>query len=103
MTYANQMYDLCQHWGIDYEQVRACAEADPMVAACHLNVMHSGYRGFGGKCLPKDVRTMTAVARSYGAPTHLLSLLVEAQRYNDMLLQQEAEAPPTGGQPGDQL
>jgi UDPglucose 6-dehydrogenase len=54
VTFFNQVYDLCDGLGVDYEMVRASMAMDMMTAAEHLDVHHNGYRGFGGKCLPKD-------------------------------------------------
>jgi UDPglucose 6-dehydrogenase len=82
VTFANQIYDLCQELGVDYADVRDAAEADPMIAAEHLDVHHAGYRGYGGKCLPKDSKALLAIARARGVD---LSTLREADQYNDAL------------------
>lgn len=83
VAYANQMYDLCQKLGLDYETVKACASAEPMVGGTHLEVFHKGYRGYGGKCLPKDVRAILQIAKKNGVD---LSLLREAETYNNPLV-----------------
>lgn len=82
VAFANQFYELCQRAGIDYEAVRRCAEHDPMMAPFHLDVHHKGYRGFGGKCLPKDSETLLDVANELDSE---LSLLTVAVRYNESL------------------
>jgi len=54
VTFANEVYDLCEKYGADYENVRKGLGADRYVCETHLDVLQDGFRGFGGKCLPKD-------------------------------------------------
>lgn len=86
VAYANQMYDLCQAIGVDYDMVKQCANAEPMMvgdrANTHLEIFHKGYRGYGGKCLPKDTRSIIQLAKRRGVQ---LSLLQEAENYNNNL------------------
>lgn len=82
VAYANQMYDLCQKLGVDYDQVKECAQAEPMVGKTHLEIFHKGYRGYGGKCLPKDTRAIIQLADKLGID---LSLLKAAENYNNPL------------------
>ena len=82
VSFANQLYELCEARGIDYEVVRRCAEHDPMMARYHLDVHHKGFRGYGGKCLPKDAKTLLAWARLHNAD---LGVLRSADEYNDQL------------------
>lgn len=51
VAFANQMYDLCQKMGINYDLVMESAAADKRIGRTHLEVRHRGYRGYGGKCL----------------------------------------------------
>jgi UDPglucose 6-dehydrogenase len=82
VAYANQMYDLCQALGVDYEMVKDCAKAEPMVGTTHLEIFHKGYRGYGGKCLPKDTRSIIQQADRLGID---LSVLRAAETYNNDL------------------
>lgn len=82
VAYANQMYDVCEKLGVDYETVKDCAKAEPMVGASHLEIFHKGYRGYGGKCLPKDARSILQLAKSLGVN---LTLLSAAEEYNNDL------------------
>lgn len=82
VAYANQMYDLCQTMGIDYEQVKECAKAEPWMGTHHWEIFHKGYRGYGGKCLPKDTRAIAHLAKDAGVD---LSLLHAAEAYNTAL------------------
>lgn len=62
VAYANQVYNLCQKLGIDYDRVMDAAAADKRIGRSHLTVVHKGYKGYGGKCLPKDIRAMIQFA-----------------------------------------
>jgi UDPglucose 6-dehydrogenase len=54
VTFANEIADLCEQYGVRYEPVRDALYASPFIAGNHLDVGHKGYRGYGGACLPKD-------------------------------------------------
>jgi nucleotide sugar dehydrogenase len=59
VIYANQIYDLCQKLEINYDTVREClAKSKFIMTDSHLYVFHKGYRGVGGKCLPKDLNAL---------------------------------------------
>lgn len=82
VTYANQLYDLCTELGVDYDVVRECVEPEPMMGRNHLQIFHAGYRGYGGKCLPKDTRALIRLGDAMGVD---LTLLKAAERYNTTL------------------
>ena len=71
VVFANQMYDLCHKLNIDYEAVKEAAVADKMIGPSHLEVFHKGYRGYGGKCLPKDLRALIRFADENGVDLKL--------------------------------
>ncbi len=83
VTYANHMYDVCQSIGCDYDEVKEGASADPRIGKSHLDVGHGGYRGYGGKCLPKDVRSLVQFASALGVD---IPLIVAAEKYNNELV-----------------
>lgn len=82
VTYANEVFDLCQRLRIDYAQVRDIVAADARIGASHMDVHDSGYRGYSGKCLPKDSKSLIDLARSVGID---LEVLRAADRVNAML------------------
>lgn len=83
VAFANQMYDLCGKMGVDYETVKECAKPEPMVGKTHLEIFHKGYRGYGGKCLPKDTRALIQLGAKAGME---MSLLKAAEAYNNALI-----------------
>lgn len=63
VTFANQMYDICQSANIDYNDVVLYALLDKRIGSSHLRVPGpDGDRGFGGHCFPKDLAAMIAYA-----------------------------------------
>lgn len=56
VSYWNEIESYCRAMGIDYETVRAACVAEGRVSDLHTHVPGpDGKRGFGGKCLPKDL------------------------------------------------
>jgi len=88
VSYANEVFDLCGRLGIDYARVRDIAAADPRIGHSHLDVFDAGYRGYGGKCLPKDSKSLLDLALDAGLDMHVLRA---ADRTNELL---RAAAPP---------
>jgi len=71
VVFANQMYDVCQALGIDYNMVAESAAADKRIGRTHLEIWHKEYRGYGGKCLPKDIRALIQLAGERGVDLKL--------------------------------
>lgn len=72
VSYANEVFDLCQRMKIDYPHVRDIVAADVRIGGSHMDVFDSGYRGYGGKCLPKDSKSLLDLARSMGIDMEVL-------------------------------
>lgn len=75
VIFANQIYDICKAAGISYENVKEGASHDPRVGPYHFDVFDSGYRGYGGPCLPKDVRALMQFGKSVGSETDMLAAM----------------------------
>jgi len=69
------MYDLCKALGIDYEIVRECVAEDKRITPSHMDIFHGGYRGYGGKCLPKDTKSLITFADEHGVDLKLLKIV----------------------------
>lgn len=82
VTFANEMYDLCAALDIDYRRVQEATAADERIGPSHLDVFDAGYRGYGGKCLPKDTKALLALADRLDVA---LRLVRTADRTNDLL------------------
>lgn len=91
VIFANQMYDLCQKTGIDYNEIKESALADKRIGKDHLNIFHKDYRGFGGKCLAKDISALIEFADKQGID---LSLHKKAREINQELMKEQGIADP---------
>jgi UDPglucose 6-dehydrogenase len=56
IVWANQMYDICEKNGADYEKVKHAIKNHRWGTTHHLIIEHKGGRGGGGRCLPKDIK-----------------------------------------------
>ncbi len=91
VIFANQFFDLCEKIGADYEDVMEAASADKRIGRSHLKVFHKGYRGYGGKCLPKDIRALIEFADKNNID---MELLKRAEKINnDLMEKQKIEDP----------
>ncbi len=72
VSYANEVFDLCARLGIEYAQVRDMVAADARIGSSHMDVHDAGYRGYAGKCLPKDSKSLLDLARSFGIEMRVL-------------------------------
>ena len=55
---------------------------DKRIGRSHLEIFHKGYRGFGGKCLPKDTQSLVQFADENEVN---MSLLKEVENINNNL------------------
>ena len=76
---ANMVYDACLQNGVDYHKVKQIAFDNFEILGPHMTQVPGpdGSRGFGGKCLPKDIRAFSTVYNS--------DLLDSIINYNDSL------------------
>lgn len=83
VIFANQMYDLCNILGINYDRVIDAASKDKRIGGSHFDIFHDGYRGYSGKCLPKDVKALIQKAEFLGFELGLLKIV---DKINESLL-----------------
>lgn len=63
VSFANEMYQICNKLGIDYDKVTEYALFDQRIGRSHLAVPGpDGDFGFGGHCFPKDLDAMIYLA-----------------------------------------
>lgn len=93
VTFANQFFDLCDKIGANYDEIMEAASADKRIGRTHLTVWHKGYRGFGGKCLVKDIRAMIEFGDKHGMDMKLLKIVEKIN--NDLMEQQGIDDPET--------
>jgi UDPglucose 6-dehydrogenase len=71
IAFCNEVYDICQYIGVDYNEARELWLSDPRLHRMHTAVFKDN-RGFGGKCLPKDTNALVKIAEKAGVEPHLL-------------------------------
>jgi len=80
VAFFNQVYELCQATGADYETVAKHIGNDPRIGHSHTTITDE--RGFGGHCFPKDTSALIKTAQTHNTQ---LSILEEAINYNNQL------------------
>lgn len=86
VAFCNQIYDLCKKLRADYDIVMDGTAADKRIGRTHMKIKHKGYRGYGGKCLPKDTKALLTFAKNLGIQ---LITLEATDAYNDDLLSRQ--------------
>lgn len=79
VAFANQIYDLCEKIGADYQEVKSGLVADKRIGKTHLDIFVNGKRGFNGKCLPKDTNALLKFSKDKKVG---LTILKEIIKYN---------------------
>ncbi len=77
ISFMNDIAELCERTGADIDQVRTSMSTDPRIGRSFL---FSGV-GYGGSCLPKDVKALISTADSIGVD---LSLVRAADAINSI-------------------
>ena len=70
VIFANEMFDICNKLGVKYEEAKKMVVADRRIYDSHFDV--TSLRGFGGKCFPKDLLALRALAKDNGIDTTML-------------------------------
>jgi UDPglucose 6-dehydrogenase len=81
VTFCNEFYEIANAFGVDYNELRELWLLDPRVGRSHTFVLPDD-RGFGGKCLPKDVAALIRAAEKAGADPTLMRATLRA---NDLM------------------
>lgn len=81
VIFANQIYDICRFAGINYDEVKQAVRSDKRIGKSHWEIFHTEssipatmdevYRGYGGKCFPKDLEAFIAEAKKLGVDISL--------------------------------
>ena len=78
VSYANEVYQLCQGLNIDYDKVIEYARYDDRLGNSHWSVPGpDGDFGFGGHCFPKDIAALQYVAISLGIDSTMLDAVIK--------------------------
>lgn len=89
VTFVNELYELCEAFGIDWHHLRELWLMDHRIGSSHSAVF-SDRRGFAGRCLPKDLAALVAASQARGCTPNLLS---EVLRSNTRFQQPPEQRP----------
>jgi UDPglucose 6-dehydrogenase len=83
VAFANQIFDLCNSLGMDYNQVIEISKLDKRLGNTHWKVPGpDGDRGYGGHCFPKDMAAILYLANENRID---LSIIANTIEYNDKI------------------
>lgn len=71
VTFCNEFFDIANAMGVDYNELRELWLLDPRIGRSHTFVLEDA-RGFGGRCLPKDLDAMIQASATVGVDSGLL-------------------------------
>ena len=73
VSFANEIYQICEKVGADYDKVVEYATYDDRLGKTHWMVPgHDGDFGFGGHCFPKDLSALIHVSENLGTTNNVL-------------------------------
>lgn len=79
ITFCNEFFNIAEKLGIDYKKLRENWLLDPRINRNHTLVFEED-RGFGGKCLPKDLNAIVKFADDRGYNAKLLKTVLEVNK-----------------------
>ena len=88
VVFANELYDICKAYGADYYRLFEAFKLDKYINPMHLDPLFDGYRGAGGKCLPKDIKFLIRAGVRRGYLPEMVEL---ANEENESLLEKGGE------------
>ena len=84
VSYCNELAQFCREKGIDYERVRQIATIDPRIGESHTQVPGpDGLTGFGGKCFPKDTKSLFYEMQKVGMNAPILKAALQRNLEED--------------------
>lgn len=86
VLYFNLVYDLAQAQGCDWAAVEEAITRDPRIGPSHAQPLHSGGRGAGGACLPKDFEAFRQAYCEHLGGGGGADLIDRLMGYNEALL-----------------
>ena len=87
ISFINEIGNICKRLGIDVYRVAEGMSLDPRISPHFLN---AGI-GFGGSCLPKDVKALAVAAKELGYQPSLLESIIKVNEEQPLKLVELAE------------
>lgn len=84
VIFSNLINDLCYQTQGNYEVVRKASQASKWVGSpmgrMYWNVHHGGFKGYGGKCFPKDMHNLINWCKDNHIKSEILEATIEANK-----------------------
>jgi len=78
VSFFNEIFDFCEAYDLDFQQVRAGVAHDKRIGDSHTHVYpEDGVRGWGGFCFPKDTSALLKMAEEKNINLNTLRAAVE--------------------------
>ncbi|MGH2473674.1 MAG: UDP-glucose dehydrogenase family protein [Candidatus Limnocylindrales bacterium] len=74
LSFTNEIASLCEEAGADIDDVLAAIGADPRIGTIYMQPSY----GFGGSCLPKELRTVARSGQALGLQMHVATAASDA-------------------------
>lgn len=82
VIFANMFYDICNETASNYDKVVEASIASKWVGSpmgrMYWNVLHNNFRGYGGKCFPKDINSLMKWCNEHQVDHEILRATHEA-------------------------
>lgn len=98
LSFTNEIAALCEEAGADIDDVLAAIGADPRIGRTYMAPSF----GFGGSCLPKELRTVARAGQGLGLPMYVATAASDANRAAQARFAGQVAAA-VGGLPGRTL
>ncbi len=73
VSFANEIYQICEEVGADYDKVVEYATLDERLGNSHWMVPgHDGDFGYGGHCFPKDLSALISLSEKHSTTNNVL-------------------------------
>lgn len=93
VTFINELARLCEATGADVRELALGVGLDNRIGKKHF----SAGPGFGGSCLPKDLRALVKTANDFGSPLEIVETVIRANdQHKEMMVEKVRAA--LGGQ-----
>lgn len=74
VAYFNMIAELCEQYGVEYSVVQKAITIDDRINIKHTDVPGwDGQKGFGGHCLPKDIRALSRMVTGCEIPASVIT------------------------------